>query len=86
MHERHWTAAIRQFNNYCFDIMHRRTKESPVPEHFNGDGHTLADMTVVELNQIHNHDPCLHKIWGSRWIRTLGTSYPLEVNLRVDSL
>ena len=29
---------------------------------------------------------CLRKIRESRWIRTPGTSYPLGMNLRVDSL
>ena len=37
--------------------LHMRTEESPVVEHFNGDGHTLADMTVVAIDQIHSHDP-----------------------------
>ena len=67
-------------------IAHRRTEESPVAEHFNSDGHTLSDMTVVVIDQIYRHDPCLRKIRESRWIRTLGTSYPSGMNLRVDSL
>ena len=28
-------------------------------KHFNGEGHTLGDMTVMEIDQIHIHDPCL---------------------------
>ena len=64
----------------------RRTVESPVVEHFNSDEDTLADMTVVAINQIHSHNPCLHKIGESRWIRTLGTSYPSGMNLRANSL
>ena len=76
----------RRINGCCFNITHGKTEESPVAEHFNGEGHTLADMTVVAINKIYSHDPCLHKIWESRWIGTLGTSYPLGMNLRVDFL
>ena len=32
--------------------LHRRTEDSPAPEHFNGDGQTFADITVVEINKI----------------------------------
>ena len=67
-------------------IAHRRTEETPVAEHFNGDGHALSDMTVVAIDQVYSHYPCLRKIRESRWIRTLGTSYPSGMNLRVDSL
>ena len=30
---------------------------------------TLTDMVVAEVNQLYNSDPCLRKIWESRWIR-----------------
>ena len=76
----------RRVNNHCFNIVHRRTEESPVTEHFNDNGHTLEDMTVAVIDQIHSRDPCLRKIRESRWIRTLGTSFPSGMNLRVDSL
>ena len=75
-----------RINSHRYDIRHRRTEESPVAEHFNGAGHTLADLTVVAIDQLHSHDACLRKIRESRWIRTLGTSYPFGMNLRVDSL
>ena len=64
----------------------RRTEQSPVAEHFNGEGHTLADLTVMMIDQLYSHDPCLCKIRESRWIRTLGTLHPFGLNLRVDSL
>ena len=64
----------------------KRTEESPVAEHFNGAGHTLVDLTVVAIDQLYSHDPCLCKIRESRWIRTLGTANPFGMNLRVDSL
>ena len=46
----------------------------------------MADMTVMVIDQIYSRDPTLRKIKESRWIRDLGTSYPLGMNLRVDSL
>ena len=66
--------------------MHGEMEKSPVAEHFNSEGHTLADMTVMAINKIHSHDSCLHKIQESRWIRTLGASYPSGMNLGMDSL
>ena len=76
----------RRVNNHRFNIAHRRTEESPVAEHFNGDGHPLSDTTVVAIDEIYSQDPCLRKMQESRWIRILGTSYPSGMNLRVDSL
>ena len=75
-----------RINSHRFDIRQRRTEEPPVAEHFNGAGHTLGDLTVMAIDQLCSHDYCLCKIRESRWIRTLGTSYPLGMNLRVDSL
>ena len=45
-----------RINSHCFDIIQRRTEESPVAEHFNGEGHTLADMTVMAIDQLYGHD------------------------------
>ena len=75
-----------RINSHRFDIRQSRTEESPVPEHFNSTGHTLADLTVVTIDQLYSHDTCLCKIRESRWIRTLLTSHDFEMNLRVDSL
>ena len=67
--------------------MHRRTDESLVAEHFNNGPHSQADKTVMVIDQVHSHDSCLrNKIRESRWIRNLGTSSLLGMNLRVDSL
>ena len=70
-----------RINGHRFNITHRNTEESPVVLHFNGEGHTLADMTIMAIDKIYSHDLCLRKIRESRWIRTLGTSYPLGMNL-----
>ena len=73
-------------NGHKFDIAHRRTNEFPVSKHFNIRPHTLADMSVMVIERARSQDPCLSRIRESRWIRTLGTSFPLGMNLREDSL
>ena len=69
-----------------YNITHGKTKESPVPDHFNGEGHTLADVTILAIDKIHSHNSCLGKIRESRWIWTLRTSYSSGMNFRMDSL
>ena len=76
----------RQLNSHWHHIMHQRTEVSPVANHFNGSRHSIADMMVIVINQVRSCDPCLHKIKESRWMRTLMTSHPTGINLRVDSL
>ena len=66
--------------------MHKRTKEPPVAEHFNGVVHSQANMRVMVIDQLWNHDPCLQTIRQSRWIRTLGTTHPSGMKLRIDCL
>ena len=56
----------RRINEHHFNIAHRKTEESPVAEHFSGQGRTLADRTVEEINQLYSHDPCLRKITGKQ--------------------
>ena len=66
-------------NNHCFDIIHRRTEQFSVAEHFNGNGHTLADMTVMTINLIHSHNSCLCKTWEISWINTWGPNILREL-------
>ena len=73
-------------NGHRYDIAHQRTKESPVAEHFNSGAQGQSDMTVMVIELARSRDACLRKIRESRWMRTLGTSSPLGMNLRVDSL
>ena len=68
---------LHRIKSHHFVIMQRRTEESLVADHFNGEAHTLADMTVVAIGQLYSYHSCLPKISESRWIRTLGTSHPL---------
>ena len=76
----------RRIIGHHFNITHGKTEESLVVEHFNHIGHTFAEVTIVAINKIHSHNSCLRKIQESRWIRTLGTSYPSRMNFRVDSV
>ena len=65
----------RRINGHHYNIVHRRTEDTPVAEHFTDDRHTQADMAVTVINQLYSCDPCLCKILESRWIRTLGTAH-----------
>ena len=47
-----------RINSHRFDIVHQRTDESPVAEHFNSDAHSQADMVII-IDQIQSRDPCL---------------------------
>ena len=62
----HW------INGHWHDVMHWSTEVSPVTDHFNDDEHSIADITVMVIDQKRSRDPCLRKIKVSRWIRTLG--------------
>ena len=73
-------------NSHHLDVMHRRTEEFPVAAHFNNDPHSQADVTITVIDEVHNHNSCLHKTQESRWIRTLRNSSPSGMNLLVDSL
>ena len=53
-------------------------------KHFNGEGHTLADVTVMAIDKLYSHYSWLSKTWESRWVRTLGTSDTSGMKLRVD--
>ena len=70
-------------NCYRSDITHQRTDVSPVAKHFNRGAHSISVM-VIELSI--SSDPCLWKVKEGRWIRTLETSFPSEMNHRVDNL
>ena len=67
----------RRINGHRYNIAHRRTEDSPVAEHFTGDGHTQADMGVTVIDQLYSRDPCLCKygrgdgsgLWGPHILR-----------------
>ena len=63
-------------NGHKYDIAHRRTDKSPVSKYFNSGTHTLVDMSVMVIKCACSQDPCLRRIRESKWIMTLGTSFP----------
>ena len=69
-----------------FPLGMRGLTSSPVSLHFNSGPHSLADMSVMVFESAHSQDHCLRRTMDSQWIRTLGTSFPLGMNLRDDSL
>ena len=71
-------------NGHQYDIAHWRNEASPVAEYFNSGAHVELDR--LSWFNVRSRDACLRKISENRWIRTLGTSSPLGMNLRVDSL
>ena len=75
-----------KINGHRWDISHRRTDVSHVAEHFNSSAHSVADMTVMVIEISPSRDPCLQKVKEGRLIRTLETSFPSGMNLRVDCL
>ena len=76
---------MRMYGNQ-YNIAHWRTEDSPVEEDFTSRTHKEPDMAVMALELAQSRDVCARKIRESRWVRTLGTSVPLGVNLRVDGL
>ena len=75
-----------RMNSYCHDITRKRIEDSPVTAHLNHGTHSLVNTTVMVIDLISSHDSCWGKIGESKWIRTLGTSFPSGMNLRVDSV
>ena len=75
-----------RMNDHRYGIAHRKTEDSPVAEHFDSGTHVEADMAVMAIEFAPSRDACLRKIRESRWIRTLGTLFPLGMNLMVDGL
>ena len=61
-----------RINSHWYDIVHKRTKESPVTEPFNGIAHSQGDVRVMVIDQLWNHEPCLRKIRENEWITTWG--------------
>ena len=41
-----------RINSHRYDIAHGRTEDSPMAAHFNTDGHSQADMTVMVIDEV----------------------------------
>ena len=57
----------------------------PVAEHFGSGAHLELDVMVMVIELAFVCDPHLQRIREGRWIRTLVTLFPLDMNLLVDS-
>ena len=75
-----------RINSHCFNIAYSRIDIFPVAAHFTSEGHTVADLSVMIIDKCWKEDTILRKIRECRWIRTLKTSWPLGMNLRIDGL
>ena len=64
-----------RMNNHRADIIHKKTEEKPVAAHFNTQGHSVEDMTVMVIEKLWKDDPVLRKIRENKWMRTLDTSH-----------
>ena len=60
---------------------YRKLSDKPVTEHFNTTGHTLDDLTVMVIEQIHMADSVQQKQQENLWIHTLWTLAPDGLNL-----
>ena len=45
-----------RMSSHWYDIVYKRTKESPVAEHINGIAHLQADMRVMVIDQLRYHE------------------------------
>ena len=48
-----------RLNVHCYDIEHGGTEDSPVAAHFDNDEDSQADRTVMVIDEVQSHDPCL---------------------------
>ena len=71
------SSLVVCFAEYLAAICHNRNQ--PVAQHFNSAGHTIADVRVKGLWQMHG-DSFQHKHIGSHIIQRLGTMTPGGMN------
>ena len=69
-----------RMNGHRSDIKHRRL-EKPVATHFNSEGHSLEDLSIVVIEQIHREEANFRKAKESHWIQTLRSLVPGGLNL-----
>ena len=69
-----------RMNGHRSDIKHRRL-EKPVAAHFNSEGHSLQDLSIFVIEQIHREEASYRRAKESYWIQTLRSLAPEELNL-----
>ena len=70
-------SLVVRFAEHLADMRHNRSK--PVAQHFNSVGHTIADVRVKGLWQVHG-DSFQRKHMESHIIQRLGTMTPGGMN------
>ena len=74
------TALHIQMNGHRSDIKHQRL-EKPVTAHFNSEGHSLQDLSISVIEQIHREEASYGRAKESYWIQTLQSLAPEGLNL-----
>ena len=69
-----------RMNGHRSDIKHRRL-EKPVAAHFNSEGHSLQDLSIFVIEQIHREEASYRRAKESYWIQTLRSLAPEGLNL-----
>ena len=74
---------IRQrMNNHRSTIKHyRRHPDKPVAVHFSSEGHSVADLRLVVIEQLGNRSKFRRQFKERFWINTLQTDRPLGLNI-----
>ena len=67
-------------NAHRLDIKHQRLKK-PVAAHFNSEGHSLQDLSIFVIKQIHREEASYRRVKESYWIETLQSLAPEGLNL-----
>ena len=69
-----------RMNGHRSDIKHQRL-EKPVAKHFNSKDHSLEDVSIFVIEQIHREDANFRKRKESYWIQILRSLTPEGLNL-----
>ena len=69
-----------QMNDNRSDIKHQRL-EKLVAAHFNSEGHSLRDLSIFVIEQIHREEASYSRAKESYWIQTLQLLAPEGLNL-----
>ena len=67
-------------NGHCWNIKHRHP-DKPVANDFNSERHSLEDLPIFVIEQIHQEEAYFHKAKESYWIHTLRSLAPEGPNL-----
>ena len=82
-----WTCLLECAEHYWSAMtLQQRSTAMTLQQHFKSVPRSLIEMSAMVINWDCSQDPCLSGIKESRWIRTLGISFPLGMNLRGASL